>query len=192
MKESLKTRNKIIKAAIELLMKKDATGVTVREIAARAGVAVSAINYHFQSKEILLDISVKETLGKEISHWQSLYQDTRRGTREILRILARRVSDFMAEYPAISQIAIHSDYFNPESGEDIFSRATEALLPLLEKHFAGRKNHQEIKVIAHQLVACIQVSFLRADALKKISGLDFYNETDRYELVDIIDTNLLD
>ena len=192
MNRSDETRKKIIKAAIELLMKNDAAQVTVRKIAQRAGVVVSSINYHFHSKDILFDISVKETLGKEISHWKNLYNDKKRGTRELLKILARRVSDFMAEHQSISQIAIRGDFFNPETGEDTFSLAAEALVPLLEKHFSGKKNEQEIKVISHQLISCIQVSFLRSDVLKKMSGLDFFNEADRYKLIDIMDTNLLD
>jgi len=52
-KDSLITRTKIIEAAGRLFTEKGYKGVTVRDIAATAGVHLGALNYHFKSKEAL-------------------------------------------------------------------------------------------------------------------------------------------
>lgn len=49
------TREKLIEAAKELFLAKGVDRVSVREIAAKAGIALSSMNYHFQSKEMLFE-----------------------------------------------------------------------------------------------------------------------------------------
>lgn len=50
---------RIIRTAMEILVEEEEPErITVRQIAQRAGVAVGAINYHFQSKEDLLSEAV--------------------------------------------------------------------------------------------------------------------------------------
>jgi TetR/AcrR family fatty acid metabolism transcriptional regulator len=54
------TRDKIIAAARELFEEKGFDSTTVREIAAGAGVNVALINYHFGSKDALLEALIEE------------------------------------------------------------------------------------------------------------------------------------
>ena len=61
--KDITTRNAILKAAFELLSTDNVKDITVRRIANHANVAVSAINYHFQSKENLIDYSIKSGVG---------------------------------------------------------------------------------------------------------------------------------
>ncbi len=49
------TREKLIEAAKELFLAKGVDGVSVRDIAAKAGIALSSMNYYFQSKEMLFE-----------------------------------------------------------------------------------------------------------------------------------------
>lgn len=52
-RNSQKTRQRILHAAAEIFSEKGFRGATVRQICARAGANVAAINYHFDSKEKL-------------------------------------------------------------------------------------------------------------------------------------------
>jgi TetR/AcrR family fatty acid metabolism transcriptional regulator len=54
------TRNKIIMAARDLFEEKGFDSTTVREIAAKANVNVALINYHFGSKDALLESLIEE------------------------------------------------------------------------------------------------------------------------------------
>lgn len=49
------TREKLIEAAKELFLTKGVDGASVRDIAAKAGIALSSMNYYFQSKEMLFE-----------------------------------------------------------------------------------------------------------------------------------------
>jgi AcrR family transcriptional regulator len=52
-KDSKKTRAKLIEAAGQLFAEKGFNGVTVRDIAQKADTHLSALNYHFRTKEAL-------------------------------------------------------------------------------------------------------------------------------------------
>lgn len=54
-KKSLSTKEKLLKAATELFLKKGVDRVGVREIAAKANINLSLMNYYFKSKENLLE-----------------------------------------------------------------------------------------------------------------------------------------
>ncbi|HOP04369.1 MAG TPA: TetR/AcrR family transcriptional regulator [Tenuifilaceae bacterium] len=71
-KKSTSTREKILATATELFLKKGVDRVGVREIAAKADINLSLMNYYFKSKEKLLElifenlISEKATVLKNI------------------------------------------------------------------------------------------------------------------------------
>ena len=50
--EDTKTRDKVLKTTVRLLAKSKPAKLTIRQIAAGAGVNVAAINYHFAAKKI--------------------------------------------------------------------------------------------------------------------------------------------
>jgi AcrR family transcriptional regulator len=60
-KDSKKTRAKLIEAAGQLFAKNGFNGVTVRDIAKRPHTHLSALNYHFRSKEALYREAIPET-----------------------------------------------------------------------------------------------------------------------------------
>jgi len=57
-------KQKIILTAIGCIEKEGIQGVTIRKIADMSGVNVAAINYHFGSKEQLLNIVMNATLDE--------------------------------------------------------------------------------------------------------------------------------
>jgi AcrR family transcriptional regulator len=62
------TRERILAATIELIEKLGPTRLTTRAIAAQAGVNVAAINYHFQSKEVLLEAALAASWEHASAH----------------------------------------------------------------------------------------------------------------------------
>jgi AcrR family transcriptional regulator len=69
-KDSQKTRAKLIEAAGRLFAEKGFNGVTVRDIAAQAQTHLSALNYHFRSKEamyreVLLEASRSDAISEK-------------------------------------------------------------------------------------------------------------------------------
>lgn len=55
--QAIKTRNKILKTAVDMMQKKGFDNITIKGISKNAGVSVGSFYYYFNSKEdILLDI----------------------------------------------------------------------------------------------------------------------------------------
>jgi AcrR family transcriptional regulator len=64
------TRERILGAAVAVIEREGADRATVRAIAAEAGVNVAAINYHYRSKEDLMEAAV-------VSTWSHAVEDMR-------------------------------------------------------------------------------------------------------------------
>lgn len=72
MEQDLSTAERIVLSAIEQIERVGLEGATVRAIAEAAGVNVAAINYHFGSKEALLEEVLERTRRHGL--WESLQE----------------------------------------------------------------------------------------------------------------------
>ncbi|MBN1304440.1 MAG: TetR/AcrR family transcriptional regulator [Anaerolineales bacterium] len=61
---STSTKEKILKATLEIINSEGISKVTVRKIAAMAGVNIAAVNYHFGSKERVIDEALGYLAGR--------------------------------------------------------------------------------------------------------------------------------
>ncbi len=66
------TPERIRRAAIEILERDGADRATVRAIALEAGVNIAAINYHFKTKEALMEAAIVSTWEHALSDMRSL------------------------------------------------------------------------------------------------------------------------
>ena len=70
------TRSRIMKAAVEIIGREGNLGVTIREIADKAGVNIAAINYHFSSKENLIEEVERVTMEQITLIYNRLLDET--------------------------------------------------------------------------------------------------------------------
>ncbi len=75
MAEGAGARERIILAAIEILEKEGAAGITTRRIASEAGVNSAAVNYYFGSKEELVRRVMETTLSHGLTDWVEVFRD---------------------------------------------------------------------------------------------------------------------
>ena len=79
-KNELEAKQLIMETAMQLVREHgDISKITIRDISARANVGVSLVNYHFQTKENLINQCVKKIIGKVISgfdSWQEIQRTT--------------------------------------------------------------------------------------------------------------------
>lgn len=66
----ISTSERILAAAVEVIEREGAERATVRMIAAEAGVNLAAINYHFRSKDELMEAAIRST-------WEHASRDLR-------------------------------------------------------------------------------------------------------------------
>jgi len=189
--EDLDTKNKIIKVTIDLIREeKDVSKITIRRIAKEAEVAISMINYHFQTKANLINKAVESFISRVISSAGEQYQNSNLSPEEKMRIRLKQAAKFLAQNPGIARVSILND-LNNGSENDNSSQLLKSISAQLKEVYGSKKDELELKIIAEQQLAAIQHIFLRADIFEKLTGMDFFDDQERDNLMDRILDNIL-
>ncbi|MEO3944783.1 TetR/AcrR family transcriptional regulator [Gorillibacterium sp. CAU 1737] len=175
MQKSIEVKEKLISATMELLEASSGhpDAVTTRAIAEKAGVGVGLINYHFRSKELLIQECVQRVIEQVVSRFKPK-QTQYESDQERLTDWAAQVFDFLTENRAISRISILGDMqeysiqSNSVKTQQGLSYAIRETLPDSEKQW-----------LSFLLVSVMQVAFLGSDACRERLGYDFTKPEDR-------------
>jgi TetR/AcrR family transcriptional regulator, regulator of cefoperazone and chloramphenicol sensitivity len=97
-KRSSSTREKLLSAAADVFMEKGFRDATVSEICSRAGANISAVNYHFRSKEALYQQAWRHSYAELVSAHPldggiSAGAPAEERLRGHMKALIRRISD---------------------------------------------------------------------------------------------------
>ena len=89
--------------------------ITVREICKNAGVGLGLVNYHFGSKDKLIEICVERIINGIVEHFQNIREETEElSPFEKLEYLGNMTLDFLFEHIAISKISVLTDMQTPK------------------------------------------------------------------------------
>jgi len=199
-------KQRILQAAIELIREVQAfEKVSMRKIAEKAGVAVSMVNYHYQTKENLINRAVQSYIGTVIAGSENSPaadpaadrraalgtdsgEDASADAVERMRRHLKQAADFIAEHPGISRVSILRDMQGGSSDDNTSQVAAMGMRQLTEIYPQGADS-TELRVQALVQVAAVQHLFLRAALNKEQLGLDFFDKEQRDALMDmVIDT----
>src|SRR6056297_2982010 len=184
----ISTKEKIIKETIQIMKKeKDFEKITMRNIAKKADVAVSMLNYHFQTKENLINRAVESYISDVIKNSEDRHREMELTSEQRMRSGINAAADFIANNPGVS---ILSD-LKKGSIDDNSSHIFQSIFNQLKRYFGDQKNEITLKILAQQQLAALQVIFLRTEVFKKQTGLDFFKEDDRREITKKIVDNIL-
>src|SRR6266513_2368494 len=139
------TKARILEAAEEVFATKGFEGASTREIAAKAGVNISSLHYHWESKETLYYAVFRNIYNQliEISR-DSLLATTSRGdsARSVHESSVGRVFVYFAANPNIPRLLLRRILENEEFGDAI---ERDILLPSWKefggwvKEYSGRR-----------------------------------------------------
>lgn len=168
-KDENNTKEKIFQATLELITKEeDSKLITMREIAAKAGVNSALINYYYQSKGNLLGQVVGTIMGGIISQVmqnESIKEDAIGRLRNILITTA----DAAFKHVKVRKIAISIEL---KKG---CKSSCEMVMPLLKEIFKGY-SESDLDIIALQLMLPFHHFFLEPELYNKLLDTDFYDE----------------
>ena len=173
---------RLLQATLEILNEEDdPAGITVRQIAERAGVALGSINYYFQSKDNLLYEAVSGLMTAEASRWFApAVQDSALDPVTRLKQLLKETSRIGIRYPKLLRIMLEHDLQHGEM------TAALMLMPLLHEISGGRRSEFELRLIALQLITTLQVMFLRAGTFRLYAGIDVLDDLQRDRGIDLM------
>lgn len=175
-------KESIIKSATELIEenKGDVTKVTARAVAAKSGVALGLINYHFKSKDNLIEICVQRIINKILFCFYSdddLSDDVSDRQRLINR--GRRIFDFFFDNRPMAKIFILSDLKNYQPKSN-----TAAVQSGFKMALRGDTDHKKKRILSFMLTSAIETAFLTGDKSADILGYNLEIKEERDMLVE--------
>ena len=163
----------IMQAAIGLIDEKGErlNEITVREICKRANVGLGLVNYHFGSKDKLIELCVERIINGIVSRFRE-FRETKDGLTPLERLeyLGNMTLSFLFDRCAVSRISVLTDMRMPKENDNT-SRTYDAYLPLVS---ACRPDWDTEKVRRKTfcLITVMQQAFLRHEAVFRLLGTD--------------------
>ncbi|MHB8087844.1 MAG: TetR/AcrR family transcriptional regulator [Anaerolineaceae bacterium] len=179
--EELEAKQRIFDAVTVLLQEEVVTEkITMRRIAERAGVGIGLINYHFQSREKLLNEVVNQTMTIATESWFDPTRTDEIPALQRLRNILIETAQISAKYPQFAEISVTYDLLHGDFGIE------KMILPILREHFGPLKTELEITTCALMLISCLQVILLRRIEFKTYSGINIFDDKQRDFLIDLM------
>ncbi|MFQ6005810.1 MAG: TetR/AcrR family transcriptional regulator [Woeseia sp.] len=191
-RRSLKTRQRLLDAAIEAFAENGFKGTSTRDIAARAGVHHPLITYHFRNKEELWRAAADRIFSRfNESMRQALQETIEECPRTRMASLIRAYVRYAADQPALhkvmvqeaSQPSVRLDWLINTHLRPLFEASVKNLEELQDQGIAPPGNvailFNMIRVTAGGLVAL-------GHELKGTSGIDLQAPGTVNELADMI------
>ena len=175
------TKEKLIDATFALMEEADdPLNVTSRQIADRAGVKPSMINYCFGSRENLIyQTFQKQYMGflKDKDVEKLIASDI--APKDLLKKLHFIVAKCLVENPKFTKAITGYVLFNRDLSQESFS------FPYVKKHYAGKKTDEECRLISYELSAMMQLIVFRKDDIRASFGIDLNNDEELQKYIDM-------
>lgn len=170
----------IMQATIKLIEEKGEhlEEVTVRDICKNAGVGLGLVNYHFGSKDKLIEACVERIINGIIERFQNIRSETESlSPFEKLTYLGNMTLDFLFEHAAVSKISVLTDMQSPKENDNTY-RTYAAYLPLIS---ACRPDWDMATVRRKTfcLITIMQQTFLRHKTISKMLDIDLNQKDNR-------------
>lgn len=176
-------KESIIKAATELIEenKGDMSKVTARAIAAKSGVALGLINYHFKSKENLIEMCVQRIVNKILFCFYS-DDDLSENISDRQRLInrGRRVFDFFFDNKNMTKIFILSDLKNYQPKSNTAAVQSGFKMAIRSTDTDNKKK----RILGFMLTSAIETAFLTGDRSSEILGYNLDVKEERDKLVE--------
>ena len=167
-------KQKIIQETIRLMEAKDSRlmDITVRDICHEAGISISQINYHFQTKENLIAQCVQVMIGDVIQRFAKASAAVNASSAvEKLRMMLTGTFDFLYNNENISKISILTDHQKPNTNDNT-AQTIRAYRPLVEEALMERGLPFDAGMMTAMIVLDFQGAFLRTDVIKAEMGVN--------------------
>lgn len=182
--KSAETKARILKATQRLLEGTDPEKITIREIAAEAGIGIGLINYHFKTRDNLIREAVGTRLTSMAEIMENLEGDAG-NPAEYLKRMLKAMSDVAMKNPKLTRVSVEYEMLKGNY------RICLYLLPALKAATRGERSETELRLIAFQIIVALQNVYLRQDAFHFLTGIDIEKKDERDKLIHSIVDNLI-
>jgi TetR/AcrR family transcriptional regulator, regulator of cefoperazone and chloramphenicol sensitivity len=164
-------RSRIIEAAAEIIGREKNLNLTIRDIAARAGVNIASINYYFRSKENLLEEVERVLLEKVKSIYTGLF-DQSIAARERLINWADKLSSYLIDYPGLVYMIGTRILERESTGLNEYLKLMETGLTPVVGELTGIKDSRALSFKVVHLISGVVYPILIHSSREKTAGID--------------------
>jgi AcrR family transcriptional regulator len=188
--EDMTTRTRILEATVKLLYTAQPKELTTRRISREAQVNIAAINYHFRSKDELIDEAVRAATAEAFEKGKAVLHAPGKEPLERLREYLVGYSTGLVKFPALTRTAWQG-LFNKEGGETFFGRFMKEMLELVGQIIeeiqkpdrAGRGSHDSAAT-ALMVLSCVIFPFLVSSTIRDAGAVDYADDESRKHYID--------
>jgi AcrR family transcriptional regulator len=178
-------KDRLVKAALELLTQNDIEAITSRDIANHANVSLGNINYYFKSKEELLSFAVQEHFSQTVQIFKNSDKQIRNPKKE-LTLIIHDFFEHLAKYKAIGRYVLKykltTRTFNSE----------RYLLPYIAKYYENTNIEPiSLKLKALQLSSVITMAFFNSKEFYRYADIDLNKSSDVNKMIEALIDNVL-
>ncbi len=186
------TKDKIIKATLDIIAQEGFQNVTIRKIATMAEVNVAAVNYHFGSKDSLINEALK-TVTVQLKKAFGCLKASEIDPETKIECFVKEYSKVVRKYPDIIRNFISQSLHNnpedeyqeylKEEGIELISRAIGSMQPGEDKACLYMRSLQ--------LISSLSFPILIGDRIQETIGLDLNNPEIRNRYIELVVKNVV-
>lgn len=180
-KQQVSTMENIVLATIDCIEKEGIQSITIRGIAREAGVNSAAINYHYGSKEKLINTALNRTL-EEMTKMPSETLDLQNRTpKELLQIFLETFMSGAIQWPGITKAHLYNPLIKNDYSNLFVKRFNSFLDDLIYRIKKLKTNwkENELRFTLIQLISAVTLPALMPKLFTDFSNLNFEDEENR-------------
>ena len=186
------TRARILQTTGRMLFSVRPGELTTRRIAAESKVNIAAINYHFGSKDALLEEAFEAGAGLALHKGLEILLDPEKEPMDRLREFFRGYTYGMMKYPLLIKTAFLS-FFTRDSETNPYGRYTREMIENVGRVVAemnGWQDGEEGRARAVMIASGVIFPFLAASTVRQTEAVDFGDEAARGRYIESLLTLL--
>lgn len=172
------TKQRILNATLVTIAEEGYQNVTIRKIATRADVNVAAINYHFGSKDNVINEALRSVTAQMISAFIPL-GDSEQAPKTRLEGFINAYSDAVFFYPDIIRNLIVQNLADSPARIAYQEYLEAEGILLIRKTLSELQPDDDMSVLnmrALQLISCLSFPVLLGERIKETAGVDIKDE----------------
>ncbi len=186
------TKERIMNVALQLIEQEGVQSITVRKIASMAEVNVAAVNYHFGSKDTLINETLKY-MGEKFDRVFSYLMEKEFSPEVRLRSFLTSYFEIAINYPDIAKNFItkniNSSPTRKQYAEFVKNEGLQELVKTVCE-IRTSDDHESLLLRTFQMMSSLALPIVLNEAVKEILGIDFGQEEVRMQYIDILVQNI--
>jgi AcrR family transcriptional regulator len=173
--DNLTTKDKILEATLEIISNEGFQNVTVRKIATIAGVNLAAINYHFGSKDNVINEALEYLMVQAKSIFKCLKNNNETPEQRLKNFIDKLAKNF-SKYPDQIQYLIYQsihDQATCNKFQEFLKTEGVDLIKTTIQQIRPDEDDAALQMRITQLFSCLAFPVLLGNKTAEIFGVEF-------------------